>query len=395
MAHDSQIPNPGDFFMTFIGEDRVICVRDNDGEPQVLVNSCRHRGNAVCRADQGHATSFMCTYHGWTYDLKGALVGVPGFKEVYHEELDRDSWGLIKAAQVDSYNGFIFATLDAAAPELDAYLGHVGRLCIDMIAVRGEMQVVNGVQKYTIPSNWKFIADNTGDWHHLDVTHASATMSQASKGKTPRNNTPSGKSLSKPQTIWLGEYGHSFAGLQVSEKLLKNTSRNRATRYDWRQRPEAKEALGTAFSKEGTPHVFPNFSTSYNTAVLRRPRGANETEVWIFAFQDVSQAPEKNMNRLQCVTKYNGPGGLVEQDDSENWEQSTKGSKGAISRKVPIHYGMGLGHGDYVEELGGPPLIETQATEHPQRWFYRGWAEWMAAESWAELQANHSPVTFR
>ncbi len=44
MAHDSQIPNPGDFFMTFIGEDRVIVVRDNDLQPQVLINSCRHRG---------------------------------------------------------------------------------------------------------------------------------------------------------------------------------------------------------------------------------------------------------------------------------------------------------------------------------------------------------------
>ena len=105
MAHDTQIPNPGDFFMTFIGEDRVIVVRDNEGLPQVLVNSCRHRGNAVCRAEEGHASSFMCTYHGWTYDLKGALVGVPGFKEVYHEELDRENWGLIKAAKVEYLQG--------------------------------------------------------------------------------------------------------------------------------------------------------------------------------------------------------------------------------------------------------------------------------------------------
>src|SRR6478609_6244720 len=121
MAHDSQIPNPGDFFMTFIGEDRVIVVRDNDGNAQVLINSCRHRGNAVCRAEEGHATSFMCTYHGWTYDLKGNLVGVPGFKEVYHEELDRQNWGLITAGKVDSYKGFIFATMDGEAPELDEF----------------------------------------------------------------------------------------------------------------------------------------------------------------------------------------------------------------------------------------------------------------------------------
>ena len=69
----------------------------------------------------GHATSFMCTYHGWTYDLKGALVGVPGFKEVYHEELDRENWGLIKA-RTETYGGFIFACMDEAAPGLDEYL---------------------------------------------------------------------------------------------------------------------------------------------------------------------------------------------------------------------------------------------------------------------------------
>ena len=96
------------------------------------MNSCRHRGNAVCRAEEGHATSFMCTYHGWTYDLKGTLVGVPGFKEVYHEELDRENWGLIKAAQVDSYQGFIFATMDPEAPASHEYLGDVGRLGIDL-----------------------------------------------------------------------------------------------------------------------------------------------------------------------------------------------------------------------------------------------------------------------
>src|SRR6478672_6236137 len=107
MAHESQIPNVGDFFQTFMGEDRVIVVRDKEGNPQVLLNTCRHRGNAVCRAEEGHATSFMCTYHGWTYDLKGALVGVPGFKDYYHEDLNREDWGLAKAGKVESYKGFI------------------------------------------------------------------------------------------------------------------------------------------------------------------------------------------------------------------------------------------------------------------------------------------------
>src|SRR3954464_2183678 len=128
MCHESQIPNVGDFFLNYMGEDRVIVVRDKEGGVQVLLNTCRHRGNAVCRAEEGHATSFMCTYHGWTYDLKGALVGVPGFKDYYHEDLDRAEWGLISAAKVESYKGFVFATLDPEAPTLHDYLGEVGRL---------------------------------------------------------------------------------------------------------------------------------------------------------------------------------------------------------------------------------------------------------------------------
>src|SRR5215213_547215 len=153
MCHDSQIPNPGDFFMSFIGEDRIIVVRDNDMQPQVLINSCRHRGNAVCRAEEGHSSSFMCTYHGWTYDLKGNLVGVPGFKEVYHEELDRENWGLIRAAKVDTYGGLIFATMDPDACSLDEFLGDIGRLSIDYFNLPGRGKVIKGVQKWSIPCN--------------------------------------------------------------------------------------------------------------------------------------------------------------------------------------------------------------------------------------------------
>src|SRR6476469_9678567 len=147
MAHESQIPNAGDFFLNYIGEDRVIVVRDKDGGVQVLLNTCRHRGNAVCRAEEGHASSFMCTYHGWTYDLKGALVGVPGFKDYYHEDLNREEWGLIKAAHVESYMGYVFATLDPDAPSLDDFLGDVGHLAIHHMVARGANLVMGGVQK--------------------------------------------------------------------------------------------------------------------------------------------------------------------------------------------------------------------------------------------------------
>src|SRR5204863_197417 len=87
LAHDSQLPSPGDFITANMGEEPVIVTRDADRQINAFINSCRHRGNRVCRADQGQVTTFACPYHGWTYDPKGRLVGVPGHKDFYHGEL--------------------------------------------------------------------------------------------------------------------------------------------------------------------------------------------------------------------------------------------------------------------------------------------------------------------
>ena len=391
MAHDSQIPNPGDFHMTFIGEDRVIVVRANDGSPQVLVNTCRHRGNAICRADEGHATSFMCTYHGWTYDLKGALVGVPGFKEVYHEELDRENWGLIKAAQVDTYKGFIFANMDPEAPSFHEYLGDVGRMCIDMVADKGEEIVaVHGIQKYTIPCNWKFAADNVWDFYHGDITHQSSVMSGWQRND-PRRPGQISSRLGDPNMAFMGEYGHVFGGPENHPHNPTTVMRSQ----EWRSRPEAKEALGPLIERipGSHPQIFPNFwvtGPGLAQVCMRMPKGPAKTEIWWYTFVDKT-TPEKHGAQVQQAVRTFGPAGMLEQDDGENWGQSTLGMKGVVSRKFPVNYSMSLGHGEFIDDELSPPRIESpNVTEHPQLWHYRAWSEWMAAESWSDLKANHS-----
>src|SRR5947209_19545341 len=71
VGHVSQIPNPGDFVLSRMGEEGVIVVRDQNHKVHVFLNTCRHRGNRVCRYDEGNTGVFTCTFHGWSYNLEG------------------------------------------------------------------------------------------------------------------------------------------------------------------------------------------------------------------------------------------------------------------------------------------------------------------------------------
>ena len=128
LCHETQIPEAGDFFEAVMGRDNVLVIRQKDGSIKALLNACAHRGNAVCRAEEGNVRSFLCTYHGWSYGIDGRLLGVPGFKNFYDGGLDKADHGLTPIAQLDTYHGFVFGTHDRTAPSLTDYLGATGRL---------------------------------------------------------------------------------------------------------------------------------------------------------------------------------------------------------------------------------------------------------------------------
>jgi hypothetical protein len=313
---------------------------------------------------------------------------VPGFKEVYHEELDKESWGLIKAAQVGSYKGFIFACMDAEAPGLDDYLGEVGRLCLNHLALHGENLIVPGIQKYTIPCNYKFATDNIWDFYHR-VTHISAHLTADFRYKNmeqqKRQATALRVDFAGRHLVFPGEYGHVMAGPARDSEGMRRLSE--PGEDDWLKTPESKAELGRmGVQAGGHPHIFPNLWITSNQIWIRMPKGPAKTELWSFLLLDKDMPEDRRASALLRAQHTFGPAGLWEQDDGENWAQSTRGMVGTVSRTFPLNYSMNVGHGQLAQEEDAPAYFEGKVTEHPQLWYYRNWAEWMAAGGWDDLR---------
>ena len=174
----AEIPTFGDFKRTAIGERSVIMVRDRDGGINVVENHCAHRGVAFCQESFGKTKTFICPYHQWSYDLRGNLIGLPFRKGVSAE--GRTNGGMpadfslaehgLTQLRVEEYNGVVFATFDAQAPSVRAYLGPDVQPYFERI-FNGRTLRLLGYSRQRIPGNWKLMQENIKDPYHPGLLH--------------------------------------------------------------------------------------------------------------------------------------------------------------------------------------------------------------------------------
>jgi hypothetical protein len=250
---------------------------------------------------------------------------------------------------------------------------------------------VPGIARWTMNCNWKFAADNAiGDMYHGSTAHRSAVL----VGHGTVTGTPRGaKSLAgrgqKPGWSVVTEYGHGF-----NANFVEPDFRLDAPLAYWRNDPAVQARLGPIRGKvnRSNMNVFPNLfvNSGSRELMLRNPMGPTKVEILKTTLVDRNAPPEIQREQVRASNRHFGPAGMFEQEDGENWDQSTFGARGTVARRHPLHYGMAVGHGKIVADDLGPPRVETLTNEHCQLWFYRCWAEMMAAANWQELQETHS-----
>lgn len=401
VGHESQIPNPGDYFTSRMGTEPVILTRDKKGQIHVFLNSCRHRGMKVVQYDHGNTQLFTCPYHSWSFTTEGKLFGVPQYKGLYEDCLDKEDWSLIEVAKLENYKGTIWATWDKDAPDFLTYLGDAKThldLALDARDGReGGSEVLLGVHKWIIPCNWKFAAENfLGDTYH-NVSHRSVDLvgigPSAEAGVKGRRDNE----LEFAKHVWVNfPAGHGVHSAIVPEDSpFVNTFQNNPEVGEYFQRchNERKERLGEkARLMPFVGTIFPNASfhgRQPRSICVWHPNGPESTEAWRFFLvdKDAPQSVKDFMRRYYM--RYSGPAGMTEQDDMENWNYATAGARGPIARRYPYNYMQSLGK---VQPPGAGPVegnVSLQVSEENPRQFYRRWRDYMNGADWDVLMGKH------
>ncbi|WP_017758084.1 anthranilate 1,2-dioxygenase large subunit AndAc [Pseudacidovorax intermedius] len=368
VALEAEIPNPGDYKSTFVGDTPVVVTRAPDGELACWVNRCAHRGAMVCRNARGNAKVHTCVYHQWGFSAKGDLQGIP-FKRGRDgapgmpPDFDNKAHGLRKL-RVDSYKGLVFASFSDEAPTLADYIGEQMRPWVDR--VMHKKVVYLGCTRQYARSNWKLYYENVKDPYHASLLHLFHTTFNIFRvGMKARS---------------LADRTHGLHSIITATNIEEEG--DTATAYKQQAirsmddgfHLEDASVLGfiSEYEEDCTNHIqtiFPQLVLQqiHNTLVARQvlPKAPGEFELVFHFFGYEDDTPELRALRIKQANLV-GPAGYISMEDTEATELVQRGT----ARDADATSVLDLGRTD-------PNREDTMITENLIRKFWTGYQKLM------------------
>lgn len=382
LGHESQIPESGDFVQAYMCETPIILARGDGDRIYANINSCTHRGLPVCRADHGNTKKFVCPYHNWNYDISGKLVAIPQERHL-ESRPDKSKLGLKAVPRIESWNGMIFGSFDPEIESLEDYLGDM-KFYLGAFFDRfpAGIEFYGAPQRWVINANWKLPMENQlGDVNHGPFLHAAVIPPEANRevfelGHSVVTKPGHGATFRlMPEETPVDNVAWGFEGLVA---LLGGPE---VKDYLREVHAHAVERVGPlrARMKGLTYGVYPNLSFLWSNTAFKvsHPRGPGKVEYWSWSVVP-ADAPDAIKKILRGNhTAFFGPGGILEQEDSETWMQQFRGANIDFADDRPFFYGLGLGEEKPHPEL--PGLVGVTANEFYAREFFKRWRDALMA----------------
>jgi Rieske 2Fe-2S family protein len=159
----ADLPAAGDYLLQDVAGNSVLIVRGGDGVIRAFYNVCRHRGSRLLDEPRGHGLArILCPYHAWSYRLDGSVQHAPQMDADFRNQ----DFGLVPV-RCELWHGFVFVSLDDAAPPLEEHFADVPDLARFRMA-----ELVRGKRiEYEVAANWKLLCENYSECYHCAGAH--------------------------------------------------------------------------------------------------------------------------------------------------------------------------------------------------------------------------------
>ena len=339
---EADLPEPGSFRTTFVGDAPVVAVRDNDGEIRAFENRCAHRGALLCLDDDGKAKQgFTCVYHGWSYDLKGNLNGVAFLRGIKGKGGMPATFKMSdhgpRKLRIATLHGLVYGTFSDDTPPLQEWLG---KPIVDGIArvLEGRKPVVLARYTQALPNNWKLYVENVKDSYHASILHLFFTTFELN-----RLNYKGG-------LIVEGGGGHHISFNQLDREQLDAaySQQNLRSDSDYKLKDPSLLQGFNEFPDGITLQIltaFPSFVLQQiqNAIAVRQvvPRGPEKTDLHWTLLGFEGDTPEQRMVRIKQANLV-GAAGYISMEDGCVGGFVQRGVAGAPDQRAVLEMGGAL-----------------------------------------------------